>query len=126
MRKMVGRSRVGEASLDTVRAVQPLIAGLRRRDRALAEQLVRALTNLAMSAGRVGFAAPRSRRTHVLAAVASASEAAALLRMAVDWRYCSWSRAKLAYEQLNRTSLALWKLARLQTRRPKDALRRAA
>jgi hypothetical protein len=58
--------------------------------------------------------------------LASASEAAALLRMAVDWRYCTRTSAKLACEQLNRTTLALWKLARSKTRRLKVALRRAA
>lgn len=113
------RAKVSEASLETVRLVQPLLVGLRQRDPALAEQLVRALTHLAMSAERVTFAEPEKKREHVLSAVASVSEAAALLRMAVDWRYCTWPSAKAAYDELSRSAVLLWKLARLKKPRRK-------
>jgi hypothetical protein len=125
MGKVRGRSRLGQSSLETVRLVQPLLAGLRQHDAALTEQLVRALTSLAISAGAVVLAEQGRKREHVLAAVASASEAGALLRMAVDWRYCTWLSAKAAYEELNRTAFMLWRLARVKKPRPK-ALRRAS
>jgi hypothetical protein len=119
------KSKVSEASLETVRLVQPLLAGLRKRDAALADQLVRALTNLAMSTGRLSCAEQSKKRAHVLAAVASTSEAGALLRMAVDWRYFTWQSAKPAYEALNCTAMMLWRLARRKKPRV-EALRRAS
>lgn len=113
------RSKAGGASLETVRLVQPLIGRLHQRDPVLTEQLLRALTNWAMSARRMTAAEPAKKREHMLSAVASASEAAALLRMAVDWRYCTWPSAKGAYEALSRTTVMLWKLARLKKKRSK-------
>jgi hypothetical protein len=125
MGKIMRRSKVSDSSLQTVRLVQPLLAGLRKRDAALTEQLVRALTSLARSAGGATFAQDGRKREHVLMAVASAREAAALLRLAVAWRYCPWPRAKAAYEELNRTAILLSKQARLK-KPPLKAPRRAA
>jgi hypothetical protein len=125
MGKIIGQQSVGKSSLETVRLLQPLIAGLRERDAALTDQLLRALTNLAMSTSRLRFAERGEKRAHVLAALASASEAGALLRMAVDWRYCTWPAAKPAYEELNRTAVLLRKLAYLRKPRSK-VLRRVA
>jgi hypothetical protein len=116
---------VGEASLAVISAVQPLMAGLRLRDGAVAEQLVRALNNLAMSAAKLEFAEPQQRRALVLSAVASASEAGALLQMAVDWRYCPWPNVKPAWSALGDTVTLLWKLARPKRRSAKP-LRRAS
>jgi hypothetical protein len=120
------KSKVRETSLEAVRLVQPLLAGSRQRDPALTEQLVRALTHWAMSAGRVVLVEPKKKREHVLAAVASASEAAALLRTAVDRRYCTWPSAKAAYEALSRIAGLLWKLARPKKPRSKARRRQRA
>jgi four helix bundle protein len=113
MGKYVYRSSVvGEAALETIRRVQPLLARVRGRDGALAQQLVRALTNVVIAIRRAELHEPGNVREHVLNAVGSANEARALLQMAVDWRYCSWRRAKRAYEELELTTRMLWDLAK--------------
>ena len=113
MGKYVYRSSVvGEAALETIRAVRPLLRRLEERDEALAQQLVRALTNVVMAIGRAELPEQGNVRPHILSAVSSANEARALLQMIVDWRYCSWRSAKRAYEQLNLTTRMLWDLAK--------------
>jgi four helix bundle protein len=103
---------VGEAGLETIRAVRPLLRRLEAQDAALAQQLVRALTNVVMAIGRAELPEPGNVRQHILNAVGSAHEARALLQMAVDWRYCTWRSAKRAYEQLELTMRMLWGLAK--------------
>jgi hypothetical protein len=113
MGKYVYRSSVvGGAALETIRVVRPLLRRLESRDEALAQQLVRALTNVVMAIGRVELPEPGNVRGHILNAVGSANEARALLQMAVDWRYCSWRSAKRAHEQLELTTRMLWDLAK--------------
>jgi hypothetical protein len=119
------RGAVEEASLQIIRAFRPLLAGLRQRDSAVAEQLVRALNNVAMSSAKLEFAEPRARRALVLSAIASASEVSALLQMAVDWRYCPWPNVKPAWDALATTVELLWKLARPKRKRSRR-LRRAS
>jgi four helix bundle protein len=113
MGKFILRSSVvGEAGSDTIRAMRPLLKRVEARDPALARQLVRALTNVAMAIGRAELPQPGGVRQHILNAVGSANEARALLQMIVDWRYCTWRSAKRAYEQLDVTTRMLWHLAK--------------
>ena len=111
---MVGmrKLKVGDVNLGVIRALQPMMAGMRRRDRAVSEQLVRALTNVAFSIGRAEFPVRGTRREHLLAALGSASEARAVLHMAVDWGYCAPLRARGAQQLLDRTLSILVALVR--------------
>lgn len=104
--------KVGEVSLDAIRALQPMVAGIRRCDRAVSEQLVRAMTNVALSIGRAEFPVQGTRRGHLLAALGSASEARAVLQMAVDWGYCAPKRARGAQQLLDRVLTMLSALIR--------------
>lgn len=124
MGKRDDRSALEEAALSTIVAMRPLIATLRRCDGALASQLVRALTNLALGAARARFAPRSERRGHLLSAVASASEANALLQMAIDWHYCTWPHARQGREALASTRVQLAQLTR--RRSPSPRRRRAA
>lgn len=123
MGRLTERSEVEEACLATITAIQPVLAALRRCDGALASQLVRALTNMTLSAARARFAPRNERRGHLLSAVGSASEANALLQMAIDWHYCTWPHAKLGRQSLATTRIHL---AKLSHRRPSSLRRRAA
>jgi four helix bundle protein len=88
------------------------MAGLRRRDRTLWHQLVRAVTNVSVSIARAEYPAAGARREHLLAAVGSVSEARAVLHLAIDWGYCAAPRAKQAQTLLDGTQLMLAKLVR--------------
>jgi four helix bundle protein len=103
---------VGEVNLQAIRVLRPLLAGFRRRDRALSEQLVRAMTNVALCITRAEFPVEGTRRGHLFAALASTGEAQAVLRIAVDSGYCSEERAKAARTLLEQTGAMLCELAR--------------
>ena len=103
---------VGDVTLEAIGAMRPLVEGIRRRDRALSEQLVRAMTNVALSITRAEFPVQGTRRGHLFAAVASASEAQALLCLAIDWGYCAAPRAKPARALLDKTHAMLCGLVR--------------
>ncbi|HVY32674.1 MAG TPA: hypothetical protein VHB79_39330 [Polyangiaceae bacterium] len=94
---------VGELNLKAIVAVRPLVEGLRRRDRRVCEQLLRALTSSALYIGRADYQDPRGRRRHLLHAVASTGEARALLKMFVEWGYCAPSRTVAAERLLDQT-----------------------
>jgi four helix bundle protein len=103
---------VGDVALEAIGALRPVVDGIRRRDRALSEQLVRAMTSVALSVTRAEFPVQGTRRGHILAAVASASEAQAVLHIAVDCAYCTRERAKPARVLLDKTQAMLCRLAR--------------
>jgi hypothetical protein len=119
------RGAVGDSSLQVIRVVGSVLAGLRRRDEALTEQLVRALTDLAVNTGKLEGAEPRELHALALSALASVNEAHALLRLAVDWHYCPWPTVKPVWDALGHTDELLRKLARPPRRRAKR-LRKAA
>jgi four helix bundle protein len=103
---------VGDVTLQAIGALRPLVDGIRRRDRALSEQLVRAMTNVALCISRAEFPVEGTRRGHLFAALASASEAQAVLHVAIDWEYCTEQRAKPARALLDKTQALLCQLAR--------------
>jgi hypothetical protein len=111
-KQLAKKSAVGEAGLQTIRAVSPLMVRICEHDEALALQLVRALNNVVLSIGRAEYLEAGGVRTHLLAAMCSANEARALLQMVVDWRYCTWRSVRRPYTELNRTAVMLAELAR--------------
>jgi hypothetical protein len=119
------QSVVGESSRQLIRVVGPVLAGLRKRDEALTEQLVRALTDLAVNTGKLAGAEPKELHAAALSALASVSEAHALLQLAVDWRYCPWPNVKPVWDALGHTDELLRKLAQPRRRRDKR-LKKAA
>jgi four helix bundle protein len=103
---------LGDVTLNAIAALRPLADAIRRRDGALSEQLVRAVTNVALCISRAEFPVERTRREHLLGALASASEAQAVLSVAIDRDYCSERRAKSARALLHETHALLCQLAR--------------
>jgi four helix bundle protein len=87
---------VGEVNLQALGALRPLLGAIRRRDRALSEQLVRAMTNVALFIARAEFPVEGTRRGHLFLALASACEAQAVLQIAIDSGYGMERRAKRA------------------------------
>jgi hypothetical protein len=103
---------VGDVTLEAIGALRPVVDGIRRRDRALSGQLVRAMTNVALCISRAEFPVAGTRRGHLFAALASASEALAVLHVAIDWDYCTELRAKPARALLDKTHAMLCRLVR--------------
>lgn len=112
------------ASLRVATLLQVLVTSAERRDQALSEQLARATTHLVLELSRADAHEGGAGRRHLLAALASSSEAMILLRLVVDHRHCPWPRAKPAYEELSRLIHAL--LKRADPRRVRSRGRRGA
>jgi len=104
------KSAVAEASLRGLAALRPLLVSIRRSDAALAEQLARAATHVAVEVLHAEQWHPCSKRRHWLAALAGTSEAMVLVRTAVDAGYCSDRRSRRGYVELGRAYLELLKL----------------
>jgi hypothetical protein len=93
----------GRVALQAIGALRPLLGAIRRRDRALSEQLVRAMTNVALCITRAEFPVEGKRRGHLLLALASACEAQAVLQIAIGSGYGTERRATRARVLLDET-----------------------
>jgi hypothetical protein len=100
----------GRVTLRAVGALRPLLGGIRRRDRALSEQLVRAMTNVALCIARAEFPVAGTARGQLCLALASACEARAVLQIAIDSGYATERRAMRARGLLDQTRnlLLVW------------------
>jgi four helix bundle protein len=101
---------VENLSLETIEALAPLVARIKRRDKALADQLVRAASSVALNIAEANYSDPGNRRARLFSAAASANEVRAGLRVAVAWGYCSQPQVGSASATLDRVIAMLWKL----------------
>ena len=63
--------------------MRPLIVRIKRHDRSLADQLVRAASSVALNVAEAEYSDPGNKRARLFTAAGSASETRAVLRVAV-------------------------------------------
>lgn len=76
-----------DLSLEAIRVLRPVVAGIRRCDRDLEDQLRRALTSISLNLAEGNSSHGRNRVARFSTAAGSCSEARAALRVAVAWDY---------------------------------------
>src|SRR6187399_1198425 len=103
---------VAELSFELVAALRPLIPRIKRHDRSLADQLVRAASSVALNIGEAELSDPGNRRARFFTAAGSANESLAALKVAVSWGYFPKKEAEPAEALLRRVIGMLWKLTR--------------
>jgi len=103
---------VGEAAFGLIAALRPLVPRIKSRDRALADQLVRAASSVALNIAESNYSDPGNRRSRLFSAAGSANETRAALRVAVEWGYCAAGEAEDAQALLHRIIAMLWRLTR--------------
>src|SRR5688500_45327 len=103
---------VAELSFEMIALVRPVVARVRRHDRSLADQLVRAASSVALNIAEADASDAGNQRARFSTAAGSASEVRAALRVAVAWGYVAPSGAEAGAALLNRIVPMLWKLAR--------------
>jgi four helix bundle protein len=103
---------VAEISFEMVAAVRPLVARIKRQDRSLADQLVRAASSVALNIAEADMSDPGNQRARFYTAAGSANESLAALRLAVAWGYVAEEEATASSALLRRILAMLWKLAR--------------
>jgi four helix bundle protein len=80
---------VKELSIQLIEMLAPLIPRIKQRDKSLADQLVRAVTSVALNLGEAELSDPGNRKARLFSAAGSANETLTGLRVAVAWRYVS-------------------------------------
>jgi four helix bundle protein len=99
-------------TFEMIAAVRPVVARVRRYDRSLADQLVRAASSVALNIAEADASDAGNQRARFCTAAGSASEVRAALRLAAAWGYVSPSEAELGSTLLARIVPTLSKLAR--------------
>jgi four helix bundle protein len=101
---------VSRVALETIATLRPLVPRIRRYDRSLAVQLVRAASSLALNLGEGEYSDPGTQRARYCNAAGSANETRTALAVAVAWGYLTSAQAEPASCHLDRVIAMLWKL----------------
>jgi len=101
---------VSRLALETIATLRPLVSRIRRYDRSLAVQLVRAASSLALNLGEGEYSDPGTKRARYCNAAGSANETRTALAVAVAWGYLTVAQAEPASHRLDRVIAMLWKL----------------
>jgi four helix bundle protein len=101
-----------QLALETITALRPVMPRIRRHDRSLALQLVRAASSTVLNLGEGAYSDPGTRRARYCNAAGSANETRAALEVAVAWGYLTPSQAEPVSARLDRVIGILWKLSR--------------
>jgi four helix bundle protein len=95
-------------SFEAIGALRPLLPQIRRQDRSLADQLVRAANSVALNIAEGDASDPGNQRARFSAAAGSANESLAALRVAIAWGYLDVEEAAGAARLLRRILAILW------------------
>lgn len=95
-----------------IEALRPLVPRIKRHDRSLADQLVRAASSVALNIAEAEHSDPGNRRARFFTAAGSANETLAALRVASAWGYFPAKEADEASALLRRVIAMLWGLTR--------------
>lgn len=101
---------VAELSFELIEELRPLVLRIRAVDRALADQLMRAASSVALNIAEGHSSDAGNRRARYFTAAGSADESRAALRVAMGWRHIQVSDAERANVLLDRIIAMLWKL----------------
>jgi len=99
-------------ALTMIESIKPLVDRINRRDRALADQLRRAASSVALNIGEARYSRGGNSTARFENAMGSASEARSALRVARAWGYVSRESVESVDKQLDRIVGLLWGLTR--------------
>jgi four helix bundle protein len=103
---------VEELTIELVHVLKPLVPRIRRHDRSLADQMVRAASSIALNIAEAQYSDPGTRKSRFYSAAGSANETRAALRVAVAWGYFAEPEAVRPAALLEQIVPMLWKLSR--------------
>ena len=102
--------KVAELSFQLIDELRPLVAEIKRRDRSLADQLMRAASSIALNLAEGELSDGGNQKARFFTAAGSANESRAALRVAIGWRHITPEAATLARQRLDHIVAILWKL----------------
>jgi len=101
---------VAQVSIELIHHLRPLVERIRRRDRSLADQLVRAANSIALNIAEAERSQGGNVRSRFHSAAGSARETRRALQVAVAWGHVTKEAAQSADRHLDRVGAMLWKL----------------
>jgi four helix bundle protein len=101
---------VEELAVELIEALRPVVGRVKARDRALADQVTRAASSIALNIGEANYSDPGNRRARLFTAAGSAAETRLALRVAISWGYCTAPEVATARALLERIVPMLWRL----------------
>jgi four helix bundle protein len=84
---------------------------IKRMDRSLADQLLRAANSMVLNIGEAEYSDAGTRRARFLTAAGSANETRTALRLAAAWGYVGSQQLVAALRGLDEVQAMLWKLS---------------
>jgi four helix bundle protein len=103
---------VQSLSVELVESLRPLVSEIRKRDRALADQLTRAASSVVLNIAESNYSDSGNRKARLFTAAGSANEVRAVLTVGAAWAYCERAESEVALGLLDRILAILWKLTR--------------
>ena len=79
--------KVAEVAYEVIAELRPLMPRVKRSDRSLADQLLRAANSMVLNIGEAQYSDPGNRRSRFYTAAGSANETRSALRLATAWGY---------------------------------------
>ena len=103
---------LGAISIEAISLIRPLIPRIKRRDRSLAGQLVKAASSAALNIAEAERCEPALKKTRFGAAAGQVNEAQAALRVAVAWGYVDATDTEAVTALISRMNAMLTRLTR--------------
>ncbi len=100
------------ATLDLIAELKALMPAVRKHDRDLARQLLRAANSIALNLSEAQKNDAGTGRARYASGAGSANETRMAVRVALAWGYFAPARAEIALKLLDRIVAMLWKLSR--------------
>ena len=101
---------VEEYAYEVIGRLEPLLGHVRKRDKALADQLARAASSVALNIAEGNGSDPGNRRARFFTAAGSARETRAAVRVALLRRHFCAQDANAVLQVLDRVIAILWTL----------------
>lgn len=101
---------VHSLALQAVTELRSVVVSVQRHDRALADQLRRALSSMALNLGEAAYSDPGTKRARLHTAAGSANESRSALAVAVAWGYVAERDLDAGLALLDRVVAMLWRL----------------
>jgi len=103
--------KVAEVAYEVITELRPLLPRIKRSDRSLADQLLRAANSMVLNIGEAEYSDPGNRRSRFYSAAGSANETRSALRLAMAWGYVAPEQIARSGTLLNKVMAMLWRLS---------------
>jgi four helix bundle protein len=104
--------KVAEVAYEVIAELRPLLPRIKRADRSLAEQLLRAANSMVLNIGEAQYSDPGNARSRFYTAAGSANETRSALRLATSWGHISAEQVERSHKLLDEVMAMLWCLSR--------------